>query len=63
MGPEARVRLAAEMSEDARSISLAGIRARHPEYDDARARRALFRLLLGEDTVRAMWPGEAPVAP
>jgi hypothetical protein len=63
MGSEARVRLAAEMSEDARSISLAGIRARHPEYDDAHVRRALFRLLLGEDLVRAMWPGEALVAP
>ena len=27
------------------------------------ARRALFRLLLGEDLVRAIWPGEALVAP
>ncbi|MEO7332171.1 MAG: hypothetical protein ABI193_26580 [Minicystis sp.] len=63
MGPEARVRVAFEMSEDMRSIALSGIRSRHPEYDDARARRALFRLLLGEDLVRAIWPGEALVAP
>jgi hypothetical protein len=63
MSPEARVRVAFEMSEDMRSIALEGIRSRHPEYDDARARRALFRLLLGEDLVRAIWPGEAPVAP
>jgi len=63
MGAEARVRLAAQMSEDARLISLDGIRARHPEYDDKRARRALFRLLFGEDMVRALWPGEAPIAP
>jgi hypothetical protein len=63
MGAEARVRLAVQMSEDARRISLDGIRARHPEYDEERARRALFRLLLGEDRVRALWPDEAPVAP
>jgi hypothetical protein len=63
MGPEARVRIAAEMSEDVRRIALEGIHARHPEYDDERARRALFRLLLGDDLVKAIWPGEAPVAP
>jgi hypothetical protein len=63
MGPEARVRLAAEMSEDARRISLEGIRARHPEYDDDRARRALFGLLLGEELARRLWPTETPVPP
>ena len=47
----------------ARLISLDGIRARHPEYDDERARRALFRLLLGEDVAKALWPDDAPVAP
>ncbi len=63
MGPEARVRIAAQMSDDVRTITLEGIRMRHPDYDDERARRALFRLLLGEDLVRAIWPGEAIVAP
>lgn len=63
MGAEARVRVAFEMSEDVRRMTLEGIRERHPEYDDDRARRALFRLLLGDDLVRAIWPGEAPVAP
>jgi hypothetical protein len=63
MKPETRVRIAAEMSEDVRRISLAGIRARHPDYDDERARRALFHLLLGEEAVRRLWPGEVPVAP
>jgi len=63
MGPEARVALAARMSEEARQIALQGIRTRHPEYDDDRARRALFRLLLGEEAVRALWPDEASVLP
>jgi hypothetical protein len=63
MGAEARVRLADAMSEDVRRLSLDGIRARHPDYDDEQVRRALFRLLLGEDLSRAAWPSEAPVAP
>lgn len=63
MGPETRVRVAFEMSEDVRRMAAEGIRARHPDYDDERIRRALFRLLLGEALVRAIWPGEAVVAP
>lgn len=63
LGAEGRARMAAEMSEDARRIALAGIRQRHPDYDDEQARRALFRLLLGNDVVSAMWPGEPPVVP
>lgn len=51
------------MSEDVRRMALDGVRSRHPDYDDDRARRAVFRLLLGDDLVRAMWPGEALVAP
>jgi hypothetical protein len=63
MRPEARVALSVRMSEDARKIALSGIRSRHPDYDDERALRALFRLVLGEEVVRAIWPGEAPIAP
>jgi len=54
--------LAAEMSEAARSIALAGIRRRHPEYDNDQARFALFRLLVGDDLFRRAWPN-APVLP
>jgi hypothetical protein len=61
--PDARVRLAFEMSEEVRRVALEGIDARHPEYDDTQRRRALFRLLLGDDLARAIWPGAAAVAP
>jgi hypothetical protein len=46
----------------ARCLELAadGIRARHPEYDEAQVRWALFRLLHGDATFRAAWP-HAPV--
>lgn len=51
------------MSDDVRRIALEGIRRRHPEYDERRARRALISLLLGADVARRLWPGEPPVEP
>lgn len=47
-----RVRIGHQMSLDARAISLAAIRQRHPEYDDASVRWALFRLLVGDELFR-----------
>jgi hypothetical protein len=61
MGPEVRVLLTVRMSEEAREIALQGIRSRHPEYGEERARRALFRLVLGDDLARALWPEDALV--
>jgi hypothetical protein len=47
LGPTGRVRLAAEMSEDARRISFEGERRRHPELTAAEARLAVLRRLWG----------------
>ena len=63
MGPARRGALAVEMSQSARTLSLAGIRHRHPEYDDATARWALFRLLVGDELFRRAWPQAPIVAP
>ena len=49
LGPDGRVRMAAQMSEDARRIALDGIRRRHPEYGDEQARYALMAALYGEE--------------
>lgn len=54
--PAARVELAVQMSEDARSIASAGIAARHPEYTPSDVRHALLRLLYGDDLFRRAWP-------
>ncbi|MCB9729783.1 MAG: hypothetical protein H6744_15090 [Deltaproteobacteria bacterium] len=62
MGGPARVELALRMSEDARAITRAGIRARHPEYDESEVRFAFFRLLHGDEIFRAAWP-TAPLLP
>ncbi|MGH7437728.1 MAG: hypothetical protein ACRENE_18780 [Polyangiaceae bacterium] len=47
LGPAGRVRLAVEMSEDARRISFEGERRRHPELTAAEARLAVLRRLWG----------------
>jgi hypothetical protein len=56
MTGDQRVRLAAQMSEDAREISRCGIRARHPGYTPVEVEQALRRLMLGDDLVRRVWP-------
>ncbi len=60
LDPTERARLAFAMSEEARELARAGIRARHGDYDAARVESALRRLLLGDDLYRAAWP-EAPL--
>jgi hypothetical protein len=56
LGPSGRLRLAAEMSEDARSISIEGEMRRHPELTEAEARRAVFRRLWGPELAARVPP-------
>ncbi|HEX7152870.1 MAG TPA: hypothetical protein VF618_15380 [Thermoanaerobaculia bacterium] len=44
-GPERRVEQVLEMSEFVFQLARAGMKARHPEYDDAQVRRALLEQL------------------
>ena len=63
MTPARRVAIGIQMSLDARATVLAGIRARHPEYDEVTARWALFRLLIGDALFARAWPHAPLVAP
>lgn len=63
LGPEGRSALAIQLSEQAREISMAGIRMRHPEYTKDDVVHALYRMLLGDDLYRAAWPQHALVQP
>jgi hypothetical protein len=63
MGPARRCEIAARMSVTARAVTLEGIRHRHPEYDEQQARWALFRLLVGDELYRRVWPRAPLVAP
>ena len=60
-GPE-RSAVMFRLNQLARQTAAAGIRARHPEYDDQQVTRALFRLLFGDELARQVWPGE-PLPP
>ena len=63
MSTDERLALAIEMSDAARQTTLDGIRARHPDYDDATAVRALVRLLYGVELHAKVWPGLPTPAP
>jgi len=43
MTPEERLRIALELSEEMRNITLAGLRSRHPEMSEEELRRELIR--------------------
>jgi len=57
LGPERRLQMALELSETVRAVSEAGIRHRHPEYDERQVRRALIRMVLGDELFRR-WYGD-----
>jgi hypothetical protein len=63
MGPARRVELAADMSEEARRVTMSGIRSRHPEYTAEELRNAMLRLVLGDELYVAAWPGRPLLAP
>jgi hypothetical protein len=63
LGPEKRVALAFQMSEEARSISAGGIGDRHPEYSEADIRWALFRLIHGDELFQRAWPNAPLLKP
>jgi len=63
MGGAGRSAVAFRLTTLARQAARAGIRARHPEYDDDQMRRAFLRLVLGDEVARAVWPGQALVDP
>jgi len=43
-----RVRYATEMADEVREVAMAGIRTRHPDYDDQQVRTAWFAMLHGD---------------
>jgi hypothetical protein len=58
MPPEQRLRQAFAMSEVARELSAAGVRARHPDYTERQVKLAVIRLMLGKELFRRVYPGE-----
>ncbi|MCK6518212.1 hypothetical protein L6R46_24540 [Myxococcota bacterium] len=56
MGGSQRVAMMFQMSEEAREITLAGLRRQHPELDERAVRRIEATRRLGAELVDAAWP-------
>jgi hypothetical protein len=63
LGGAGRLAILFRLSTFVRETTMAGIRARHPGYDDAQAQMAFRRLALGDDLVRRVWPDRELVEP
>jgi len=63
MAPEARLRAALELTAMSRELLVAGVRGRHPEYDEDQVRLAAIRLWLGAELFRAAYPDEREMEP
>ena len=58
LGFAGRMRLTFALSESLRSISEAGVRRRHPEYDEKRVRLAATKLAIGDELFKRAYPRE-----
>ncbi|MCL4190123.1 MAG: hypothetical protein KJZ87_00150 [Thermoguttaceae bacterium] len=57
MPPEERVRRGLEASDQLRDVLEAGVRQRHPDYDDRQVKLAAIRHRLGDTLFREVYPG------
>ena len=63
MSMSRKAELVADLCETTRAMALAGIRARHPDYDQRSALLALWRSLYGDELFRRAWPQAPLLAP
>lgn len=63
MSPDQRLRVGLELTELSRELLAAGIRRRHPEYDDSDVRLAFLRLWLGRDLFRQAYSDQRELEP
>lgn len=63
MSGQERTAVVFRLNQFARETAAAGIRSRHPGYSEEQVRFALFRLLLGDQVTRQVWPDRDLVDP
>jgi len=49
LGPEVRLKMAFELSDNLRSLVEAGVRLRHPDFDEQRVQQEVLRLMIGDE--------------
>jgi hypothetical protein len=62
MGPQRRVELMFEMSEQAREMAIDGACDRNPGWSRGQAREFVLRRILGADLFDAAWAGSRPAS-
>jgi hypothetical protein len=63
LGGSERVAIQFRLGSAARAMTRAGIRARHPDYNEDQVNMALARILLGDPLVRTVWPDRPLIEP
>ncbi len=56
MGPEARLKMAFELSDNLRSIVEAGVRGRNPSYNEQQIKQEVLRLMIGDSLFKQIYP-------
>lgn len=59
IGPEGRLAMTFELSDNLRSLVASGVRHRHPDWDDRAVEREVIRLMIGDDLFRRAYGKEA----
>ncbi len=55
LGPEGRVKMAFELSDSLRETICAGVRHRHPDWDERRVKLDMIRLTIGDKLFREVY--------
>jgi hypothetical protein len=63
LGGPGRLAIVFRLNALVREAAAAGIRRRHPDYEDEQVRAALMRLRLGDDLMRRVFPERDLVDP
>jgi hypothetical protein len=54
--PEKRLTIAFELSDYLRSVVQAGIKQRHPDYNEQQIEKEVLRLMIGESLFKQIYP-------
>jgi len=63
MGAKGRLQAATDLARTSRNLLAAGVRKRHPAYDDEQVRYAVIRLTLGEEWFLKVYPHARDLVP
>ena len=61
--PEKRLKIAIDLTQTSRNLLSAGVRQRHPEYDERQVALAVIRLTLPDDVFTAAYPQASHILP